>query len=67
MHAYSDHTKAHRVFGAPTGIDLAEGIAKMAAWAKRVGARQGQEFSNIEITEKLPDGWGIVKKEAVSA
>jgi UDP-glucose 4-epimerase len=67
MHAYSDHTKAHRVFGEPTGIDLAEGIAKMAAWAKRVGARQGQEFSNIEITEKLPDGWGIVKKEAVSA
>ena len=67
MHAYSDHTKAHRVFGAPTGIDLAEGIAKMAAWAKRVGARQGQEFSNIEISEKLPDGWGIVKKEAVSA
>jgi UDP-glucose 4-epimerase len=67
MHAYSDHTKAHRVFGAPTGIDLAEGIAKMATWAKRVGARQGQEFSNIEITEKLPDGWGIVKKEAVSA
>jgi hypothetical protein len=36
----------------------------MAAWAKRVGARQSQEFGNIEITEKLPDGWGI-KKEPV--
>jgi UDP-glucose 4-epimerase len=64
LHAYSDHTKAHRIFGDPTGIDLKEGIARMAAWARRVGARQSQEFSNIEITEKLPDGWGIVKKEA---
>ena len=67
LHAYSDHTKAHRVFGDPTGIDLQEGIARMAAWAKRVGARQGQEFENIEITEKLPDGWGIVRKEVATA
>lgn len=59
LHAYSDHTRAHSVFGAPTGIGLEEGIARMAAWAKKVGARQGQEFSNIEITEKLPDGCGI--------
>jgi UDP-glucose 4-epimerase len=65
MHAYSDHTRAHKVFGAPTGIDLKEGIAKMAEWAKRVGARQSQEFDNIEITEKLPDGWGIKKPAAV--
>ena len=59
LHAYSDHTKAHSVFGDPTGISLAEGIARMAAWARKVGARQSQEFSNIEITEKLPDGWGL--------
>lgn len=63
MHAYSDHTKAHHVFGDATGISLQEGIARMAAWARRVGARQGQEFENIEITEKLPDGWNLVKKE----
>ena len=66
MHAYSDHTKAHKVFGAPTGIDLKEGIAVMAEWAKRVGARQSQEFDNIEITEKLPDGWGIKKQVPVA-
>jgi UDP-glucose 4-epimerase len=65
LHAYSDHAKAHRVFGEPTGITLQEGIARMAAWAKKTGARQGQEFGNIEITEKLPDGWNLVKKEAV--
>jgi UDP-glucose 4-epimerase len=63
QHAYSDHTKAHRVFGAPSGIDLREGIRRMAAWAKRVGARQGQEFSSIEITQNLPQGWNIEKKQ----
>jgi UDP-glucose 4-epimerase len=65
LHAYSDHTKAHKVFGEPTGITLQQGIARMAAWAQKTGARQGQEFENIEITEKLPDGWNLVKKEAV--
>jgi hypothetical protein len=34
----------------------------MAQWARKVGARASQEFGNIEITEKLPDGWGIKKK-----
>jgi UDP-glucose 4-epimerase len=61
LHAYSDHTKAHKVLGDPSGIDLKEGIHRMASWAKRVGARQSKEFGNIEITEKLPAGWGIEK------
>ncbi len=59
LHAYSDHSRAHSVFGASTGISLKEGIQKMAEWARRVGARQSQEFHNIEITEKLPDGWQV--------
>jgi UDP-glucose 4-epimerase len=62
LHAYSDHSKAHTVFGEQTGITLAEGISRMAKWAKKVGARQSKEFENIEITEKLPDGWGIKEK-----
>ncbi|WP_343703012.1 NAD-dependent epimerase/dehydratase family protein [Chitinophaga sp.] len=57
MHAYSDHTKAHGVFGSGSGVTLAEGIERMAKWAQRVGARQSKEFDNIEITEKLPQGW----------
>lgn len=61
--AYADHSKAHRVFGREEAISLKEGIARMAAWAKEVGARQGQEFENIEITEKLPDGWELKKTE----
>lgn len=61
LHAYSDHTKAQHVFGDPSGVDLKEGIHRMAQWAKKVGARASQEFDNIEITEKLPDGWQIKK------
>jgi len=61
LHAYSTHEKAHKVFGAPSGVDLQEGIRRMAEWAKEVGARQSKEFDNIEITEKLPEGWGITQ------
>ncbi len=32
----------------------------MAEWAKVVGARKSKEFGNIEITEKLPDGWSTI-------
>jgi UDP-glucose 4-epimerase len=64
LHAYSDHTKAHKVFGEGTGIDLREGIKRMAAWARKVGARASKEFDNIEITEKLPDGWAVKKEVA---
>ena len=62
MHAYSDHAKASKVFGTSKSISLQEGIARMAAWARKVGARQSKIFDNIEIAEKLPDGWGIAKK-----
>lgn len=62
VHAYSDHSKAHRVFNIQSFVPLDEGIGKMAGWAKKVGARQSKIFDNIEITEKLPEGWDIVKK-----
>lgn len=64
--AYADHSKAHRVFGTDGAVSLREGVAKMAAWAKEVGARAGQEFDNIEITEKLPQGWEVKKAEPAS-
>lgn len=59
VHAYSDHRKAREVFGLDNPVSLAEGISKMAAWAKWVGARQSHEFGSIEITDQLPDGWKI--------
>lgn len=67
LHAYSDHTKAHGVFGEGTGISLKEGISRMAEWARKVGARTSQEFANIEITEKLPDGWQVKKDTLATA
>jgi UDP-glucose 4-epimerase len=57
MHAYSDHSKAHRMFNLKGAVDLDEGINRMAEWAKKAGSRKGQEFSNIEIRRNLPEGW----------
>lgn len=59
LHAYSDHSKAHRVFGTTSTVPLSEGIQRMAQWAQKVGARQSQEFDNIEIQENLPEGWHV--------
>ena len=57
LHAYSDHTKAHAIFGHKDDTDLGEGLKRMAKWAKAVGVRKSSTFENIEITEKLPSFW----------
>jgi UDP-glucose 4-epimerase len=56
VHAYSDHAKAQRIFGTAPAVPLDEGIARMAEWARRVGARASRAFEGIEIAKKLP--WG---------
>jgi len=59
LHAYSDHTKAKKVFGIQDKdfVDLETGVAKMAKWALDVGPRKTKKFTNIEILEKLPAVW----------
>jgi len=58
LHAYSDHSKMHQVFGVNQhDISLEEGLAKMAEWVKKVGSRSSSKFENIEILEKLPPSW----------
>ena len=57
QHAYPDHSKAGRVFGQDATVPLEEGIARMAAWAQRIGARASQPFGDIEITRNLPPSW----------
>jgi UDP-glucose 4-epimerase len=57
MHAYSDHSKAHKIFQGRRSVSLEDGIRIMANWARRVGSRKSQEFNNIEIRKNLPDGW----------
>jgi UDP-glucose 4-epimerase len=55
--AYSDHAKAEQIFGRRASVTLEEGIARMAEWARQVGARKGQEFENIEVRQNLPPSW----------
>jgi UDP-glucose 4-epimerase len=57
VEAYSDHSKARRVFGMSEPVGLDEGLARMARWAKEVGPRKGGKFGNIEISRGLPPVW----------
>ncbi len=57
LHAYSDHSKTIEYFGEYAKTSLAEGLKKMADWAKTVGINKSNRFENIEILEKLPPIW----------
>ncbi|MDB4877415.1 MAG: UDP-glucose 4-epimerase [Gemmatimonadetes bacterium] len=57
VHAYSSHEKARRIFGDAAPVALEDGVERMAAWARRVGARESGSFGNIEIERNLPANW----------
>jgi UDP-glucose 4-epimerase len=57
VHAYSDHTKAQRLFGQRNTVSLEEGVERMAKWTQQVGARKSQEFRDIEVRRQLPAIW----------
>lgn len=56
-HAWSDHSKLKRVFGEHPETSLANGLKKMADWARIAGIRKNVKFKDIEISEKLPSIW----------
>ena len=60
--AFSDHSKAERVFGARKKVQLADGLKAMAEWVKEHGARESSVFENIEIPKNLPPSWAAVAK-----
>jgi len=63
VHAYSAHEKVHQYFGdLIKNISLETGVNRMAAWAKKVGARQGQAFEGIEVRKNLPPSWAALEK-----
>jgi UDP-glucose 4-epimerase len=62
--AYSDHTKAERVFGVRDHTALADGIGRMAAWARRHGVRSSRPFERVEVMRHLPDSWRHLTEEA---
>jgi UDP-glucose 4-epimerase len=57
VHAWSDHSKSEKVFGKQHATSLADGLYKMAEWAKKTGIAKSKKFDNIEIFEKLPPLW----------
>lgn len=59
LDAYSDHAKAKKIFNIQeeSFTTLQNGISRMAAWVKEVGARESAKFKNIEIIDKLPGVW----------
>ncbi len=63
VHAYSAHAKVQKYFGdLIKNVPLEEGVAKMAAWAKKAGARQGKPFKGIEVRKNLPLSWAALEK-----
>src|SRR5262249_31476617 len=55
--AFSDHSKALRIFAHCRHSELKDGIDRMAAWVKSQGARSSSVFQGIEIARKLPPSW----------
>jgi len=55
--AYSDHSKVRQVFGERSMTSLEDGLAKMAAWVKKHGARSSSEFEGIEVMKNFPKAW----------
>ena len=57
VHAHSSHDKVRAYFECPPETSLDDGLARMATWARRVGARESQPFGEIEVTRGLPASW----------
>ena len=57
LNAYANHEKAQRLLGAHAETSLEQGIGRMAAWARSVGARRAQPFGEIEVMRNVPPVW----------
>lgn len=55
--AYCDHEKVRDVFGEAQRTSLEAGLERMSDWVKSVGAREGQDFSGIEVAKNMPPSW----------
>jgi UDP-glucose 4-epimerase len=60
--AFSDHSKAGRVFGGEQKTSLEDGIKAMAAWVTKHGARTSGVFEGIEIEKNLPASWAAARR-----
>lgn len=55
--AFSDHSKAERVFGKRPETPLSDGLKRMADWARSAGIQHGQPFASVEVTRNMPPSW----------
>lgn len=60
--AFSDHSKAEKVFGKVKKLSLEEGVQRMAQWVKKNGARSSSVFEEIEVTRNMPPSWAAVSR-----
>jgi UDP-glucose 4-epimerase len=60
--AFSDHSRAEKVFGQRSKTSLEAGIRTMAEWVSEHGARESSVFENIEIAKNLPKSWASIAR-----
>ncbi len=60
--AFSNHDLAREVFGQQPATPLAEGIHRMARWAKERGPQEPGVFSGLELVAGLPPAWAAVAR-----
>lgn len=64
-HAYASDQRVCAVFSdLIRNVPLAVGLARMAAWAKKVGARRGKPFKDIEVQKNMPLSWTAIVCDA---
>ncbi len=56
-HAYSDHSKAKKIFNINKTVSLKEGMKKMVEWSKEIGPLDPTKFGKIEIHKNMPPSW----------
>ena len=61
--AFSDHSKAERVFGKRRKTTLSDGVHAMASWVREHGARESCVFEGVEISKNMPPSWAKVTIE----
>ncbi len=65
VHAFSDHSKLHGVFGEQPGVSLEDGLRRMAEWVQEVGVRPPVRFDSVEILRNLPPSWAAGMAQSV--
>ena len=60
--AYARHDKLHCFFNPPPAVDLDEGLARTAAYAKKMGSFSPTGYQHIEVWDQMPSSWAKALK-----